>query len=97
MESKLRWLRKTAKQILCALREFLQSQTEDFWTWGNRPNMEQAIKAWIAENAWQNGEVLWPARVALSGQEKSPSPFELLETYGKSMSLQRLDAAIASL
>lgn len=88
---------ETAKQILSALREFLQSQTEDFWTWGNRPNMEQTIKAWIAENAWQNGEVLWPARVALSGQEKSPSPFELLETYGKSMSLQRLDAAIASL
>lgn len=40
------------------------------------------------------GEVLWPLRVALSGQEKSPDPFTLLEIFGREESLARLDKAI---
>ncbi|MCC7357197.1 glutamate--tRNA ligase [Candidatus Uhrbacteria bacterium] len=88
---------ETAKEILNEVRNFLHAQSKSFWEWGNRTAIEQTIKTWIAEKKWQNGEVLWPVRVALSGQEKSPSPFELLETYGKEMSLKRLDAAIGSL
>ena len=41
------------------------------------------------------GAVLWPLRVALSGKERSPDPFLLLEALGKQESLARLDAAIA--
>jgi len=29
------------------------------------------------------GELLWPLRVALSGQGKSPGPFEIMEVLGK--------------
>ena len=43
------------------------------------------------------GEVLWPLRVALSGLEKSPDPFTLLEIFGKAESLARLDKAIEML
>lgn len=43
------------------------------------------------------GEVLWPLRVALSGLEKSPDPFTLLEIFGKEESLARLDKAIKML
>lgn len=43
------------------------------------------------------GEVLWPLRVALSGLEKSPNPFLLLEIFGQEESLVRLDKAIGML
>lgn len=43
------------------------------------------------------GNVLWPLRVALSGQEASPGPFELLEILGKEESQRRIDAALRKL
>ncbi len=36
------------------------------------------------------GEVLWPLRVALSGKEKSPDPFELASILGKAATLERI-------
>ena len=39
---------------------------------------ETELKKWLTENQKQVGNYLWPLRVALSGKEKSPSPFELL-------------------
>ncbi|MDI6717550.1 MAG: glutamate--tRNA ligase [Patescibacteria group bacterium] len=47
----------------------------------------------IAE-AWGRGEVLWPLRVALSGKETSPGPFEIIEILGKEKSLARVKIAI---
>ncbi len=38
------------------------------------------------------GNVLWPVRVALSGKEKSPDPFELATILGKETTLERLKA-----
>lgn len=43
------------------------------------------------------GNVLWPLRVALSGQEASPGPFELLEVLGKEESQRRIDSALHKL
>lgn len=43
------------------------------------------------------GEVLWPLRVALSGKEKSPDPFTLLEILGKNTSIMRINEAISIL
>ena len=40
------------------------------------------------------GDVLWPLRVALSGQEKSPGPFEIIKTIGREEALQRVKAAV---
>ncbi|MBI4118878.1 MAG: glutamate--tRNA ligase [Parcubacteria group bacterium] len=40
------------------------------------------------------GEVLWPLRVALSGLDKSPSPFEIMEVLGKAESVARIKKAI---
>ena len=40
------------------------------------------------------GMVLWPMRVALSGKEKSPDPFELSEILGKKETLSRLRKAV---
>lgn len=40
------------------------------------------------------GEVLWPLRVALSGKDKSPGPFEIMDVIGKEETLKRLGAAL---
>ncbi len=56
--------------------------------------LEAAIKEYITINGLQNGNVLWPMRVALSGLEKSASPYELLWALGKEESLARLQRAL---
>lgn len=43
------------------------------------------------------GELLWPLRVALTGEKKSPPPFEVAWALGKKECLKRIDAAIAKL
>ena len=43
------------------------------------------------------GETLWPLRVALSGSEASPGPFELLTVLGKKESLVRIGLALKKL
>lgn len=55
--------------------------------------LEQQIIPWIKENGWGNGDVLWPMRFALSGQPKSPTPFELAELLGKEETIKRLRRA----
>lgn len=43
------------------------------------------------------GELLWPLRVALTGQERSPDPFTCAFVLGKTESLSRVDVAIQKL
>ncbi len=40
------------------------------------------------------GDILWPMRYALSGQDKSPDPFLLVEVLGKEETITRLNHAI---
>ncbi|MEK7062168.1 MAG: glutamate--tRNA ligase [Patescibacteria group bacterium] len=43
------------------------------------------------------GDLLWPLRMALSGKQASPGPFEILEVLGKKESLERIKIAINKL
>jgi glutamyl-tRNA synthetase len=52
---------------------------------------------WSYAEASGKGDVLWPLRVALTGQEKSPDPFTSASVLGKEEALKRLDTAIAML
>ena len=45
-------------------------------------------------NAKNKGYLLWPLRVALSGREASPSPFEIADILGKEKTLKRISDAI---
>lgn len=56
--------------------------------------IEEEVKNYISSNSLSNGNVLWPLRTALSGKDKSPSPFELLWVLGKDESLKRISHAI---
>ncbi len=51
---------------------------------------EVGLKAWINENGKDAGSYFWPLRVALTGKQKSPSPFEILAILGKEEALERL-------
>jgi glutamyl-tRNA synthetase len=49
----------------------------------------------LLENAGdKRGEFLWPLRAALTGEQKSPSPFEVVWVLGKKESIKRIDKAL---
>jgi len=61
----------------------------------NEENMKSILMP-VAEKLGK-GSVLWPLRVALSGKEKSPDPFTLLDILGKYESVNRIQTAIKQL
>ncbi len=52
---------------------------------------------WPYAEANGRGDVLWPLRMSLTGQEKSPDPFTCASVLGKAESLKRIDVAIEML
>lgn len=59
--------------------------------------LEKEIFALIEKNSLDTGSVLWPMRLALSGRDKSPGPFDLADALGKEKTLKRVSRAIAKL
>lgn len=51
----------------------------------------------IKDAGMKNGQVLWPARVALSGEEFSPGTLELIYLLGKEKSLERINNVLENL
>lgn len=76
---------------LSAVRELLDELDDADFT---LESLETRLKALISTHGWGNGDTLWPLRVALSGQEKSPGPFEIMVVLGKMKVMKRLAAAI---
>lgn len=60
---------------------------------------EGVVKSAVWEYASDTGrgDVLWPTRFALSGQDESPGPFVIASIIGKNETLNRLDTAISKL
>lgn len=79
---------------LTLLKELLENINEYEWI---ERGIEDKIMAWIKENDFGVGNVLWPLRVALSGQEHSPGPFQIMEILGREKSLERVGDAIKKL
>ena len=83
----------TAENLkLCA--ESIAAHNENDWSVAA---LEYAIKQTILLHKKNNGEILWPLRVALSGQKASPSPFEIAWILGKEITLKRIQYAITLL
>jgi glutamyl-tRNA synthetase len=81
-------------KILPELSEFVGSLDEINW---NKGDLEVKIKNWITEKGYATGSVMWPMRVALSGQENSPGPFEIAEVLGKQEAIKRLQSGVSKL
>jgi glutamyl-tRNA synthetase len=91
----LAWQNMSEDKILANL-QLLSAEIEkisetDF----NVRNLTQVIMP--LTEVWGRGELLWPLRVALSGKQASPGPFEIMEILGKEESLKRIKVAIKKL
>ncbi len=76
-----------AKAWLELTLEILKNKTEEF------ESVEEVKNIFVEEIAkaqMKNGQVLWPVRVALSGEEFSPWALELIYLLKKEKSIQRL-------
>ncbi len=56
--------------------------------------LEPALLAFAKEQGIDNGTMFWPLRFALSGKERSPSPFEIMGVLGKTQSLRRIQSGL---
>ncbi|MEX2055047.1 MAG: glutamate--tRNA ligase family protein [Candidatus Andersenbacteria bacterium] len=74
--------------------EFLTTLTTDDFT---IQALETKLLTWIDAEDLGRGDTLWPLRVALTGREHSPGPFEVAAVLSKEATLARLQAASAKL
>jgi glutamyl-tRNA synthetase len=88
----------TTKDVLSQLRDFIVNLDDKELV---LPNFENHLKQFITDNGLDNGTVLWPLRVALTGLEKSPGPFEVATTLvigvGKQEVVSRIERAVGKL
>jgi len=88
----IRWKENTdekTKKVLVEIQELFKTITEENWT-------EEIIQEKLLELAGEKrGDYLFPLRWVLSGQQKSPSPFEIAWVLGKDESLKRIKNAIS--
>jgi glutamyl/glutaminyl-tRNA synthetase len=61
----------------------------------NQETIKSAIWPYAETNG--KGDVLWPLRMALTGQDKSPDPFMCAFILGRDEALKRIDVAIQML
>jgi len=91
----LRWkgsgVEKT-QESLEKSRSLIEGVSEKDFT---KENLESAIMPTADE--YGRGDLLWPLRVSLSGKDKSPGPFEIMDVLGKHETLLRIDTALAKL
>ncbi len=64
-------------------------------SFGSIENIKSSIWDYAEKNG--RGVVLWPMRVALSGQDKSPDPFTLAYLFDKERTIRRLKNALEKL
>lgn len=92
----LQWKETPQEKIvsnLKGLRERVKTASDNDFT--APKDVENILMPYAEEQG--RGEVLWPMRVALSGEKQSPSPFELAALVGKGETIKRLDSAIKKL
>lgn len=80
------------REHLARLLEMLQNAPEKEFT---VPALTAKLMPYAEEKG--RGAVLWPFRVALSGRQASPGPFELAAALGKEETLRRLGLALQKL
>lgn len=83
---------KEVKAVLEKTHAALDELSPDAFT---REPLSAKISTVIGEG--NRGTVLWPLRVAVSGQQSSPDPIDIMVVLGKKESLARVEAAVKKL
>jgi len=95
-ESELLIWKKSNQESTVKNLELLADELNKYSDW-SKENLEKSLLAFIKSRGLSNGEVLWPLRVALTGLEKSPTPFEVAEILRKDRTIKRVKEAIEKL
>lgn len=96
----LYWKDMSLNELKKSLNDSLELITkipeEDF----HKVNLQVKFYEFIENQAayqGNRGKLLWPLRVALSGKEASPGPFEIAEVLGKKETIKRIKEALNKL
>ena len=88
---------KTDAAISRANLEMIRPVLEGITDWTEQ-NIHDAVMAAIADAGLKNGAVLWPLRIAISGQASTPGgAFEIAGLLGRDETLRRLDDGLRRL
>lgn len=90
----LRWKNMTDEELkenLGKSKNILENISEINW---NKKNLEDVLLDAAGEN---RGEFLWPLRASLTGEQKSPPPFEVAWVLGKNETIKRIKNALESI
>ena len=83
---------EVAKKALEAIRPLLAEITD--W---NETELHDRVMAFIGTTGMKNSQILWPLRIAISGQASTPGgAFEIAYLLGKEETLRRIDEELAS-
>lgn len=85
---------ESIKENLIKINEIINDISEKDW---NKIDMEKIIIGYLKDNSLKVGDYLWPLRVALTGKQASPGPFEVAEVLGKDKSQKRILSALEML
>ncbi len=91
----LMWKNEDSKEKTIAHLKHAQKVLEDLEEYTNKDDVKSAL--WDYADKEGRGNVLWPLRYALSGQDRSPNPFELISILGTTESIARIAVAIDKL
>lgn len=61
--------------------------------WSSGEELQDTLRKNIDAAGWDRATILWPLRVALSGQRQSPSPGEIAWALGLAHTLKRIERA----
>lgn len=92
---KLNWKENTEEMTKASLthaREILSNLSNE--EWAEKSILEKFLMDAAGD---KRGDFLWPLRFALTGADKSPSPFDCAWVLGREESLKRIDQAVALL
>lgn len=100
-KSLLTWKKSDAQDAKSKLEKLYQFFTDLPAEKIQKELLEQELKNFITVNQFDNGSVLWPLRVCLTGLPASPGPFEVASTLffglGKKEILKRIKIGINKL
>ena len=92
-ENKIGWKDVDVVETL----KYLEKAKEIISTDGDLMAYAETVGKASPSQSGGRGNVLWPVRYALSGEEKSPDPFALIAILGKEESIKRIEKAVSML
>jgi len=90
----LYWKQMTREEVNKSLKESLKTLNSLSDIQFKRENLELVLLKKAEEINKDRGYLLWPLRVALTGLNASPGPFDVAAILGKEESIQRIKKAI---